>query len=155
MIIKRGIKMNKIQRARYLLSAAVMFVCAAVIISIPYFGFVISAFILGGILVITGIRYLVYFFTMARYMVGGMSMLYRGILIIDVGAFAFSMIDKANVFILLYMLWFYGTAGFFSIVRGRNAKKSGSPIWRLSIINGIVNLLFVLASLIFIRSKIF
>ena len=77
-----------------------------------------------------GFRALIYYFVMARSMVGGKRALYRGILFLDLGLFTSSLANDPSVVIILYIAAVNAFAGFVAILRTREAKKWGSPRWK-------------------------
>ena len=77
-----------------------------------------------------GIRLIWYYFTMARHMVGGRSILYRGVLFVDFGVFTGSLALVPHIYVLLYLA---GTLAFSAVVdllRAKEAKGIDSP-WKL------------------------
>lgn len=102
--------------------------------------------------IVEGLRYLVFYGTMARHMVGGKTILSRGIITLDIGAFIFASFNGTeNVIILLYILVFRLVNGAIDVLRMLEAKKSGAP-WKLHLISAIINLGCVVAGTIFLQN---
>ena len=93
---------------------------------------------------VDGIRSLWFYFAMARNMVGGRLILFRGIIALDLGMFAFSLQEIPTIYILLYLLIIHLFAGIVDIMRAREAKKMKGH-WRLNLAFGIANILLALS----------
>jgi len=103
-------------------------------------------------LFIISIRYLIYYFTMGRFMVGGRMILYLGMIILDLSIFSVTLLSKSDRFILLYLIGvnaFYGAVQLLHAFQGRGY---GGREWRFKMINGVINLLISVCCIIFIRS---
>ena len=79
----------------------VIFGTAMAIMPSEVYGVIILS--LGLTLMLSGIRSLVYYFTMAKHMVGGLAVLYRGVIVFDIGLFTLSLVDVPLIFIMLYL----------------------------------------------------
>ena len=98
-----------------------------------------------------GLRLLVYYFKMAKCMVGGKSMLYRGILMLDLGAFAGSLVSVPQIYILLYLCGTLAFSGIIDILRALESKRIGGS-WRLKVSKGGFSILISLICVIFPRA---
>lgn len=101
---------------------------------------------------LTGYRLLWYYFTMARHMVGGRSILFRGALFLDFGLFTGSLLTVPQFYVLIYLT---GTLAFSAIVdllRAREARGIQAS-WKLKTFQGAVKLLTVLICLIYLHSE--
>ena len=98
-----------------------------------------------------GLRILVFYFKMARYMVGGKTMLYRGILLLDLGAFAGSLINVPQMYILLYLCGTLAFSGIVDVLRALESKRVGGS-WRLKVSMGGFSILSALFCVIFLHS---
>lgn len=132
--------MTKVQRVRKVLAALLMVLCCFILLRFPENGLDIVALILCVSLLLYGLRSLLYYVTMARHMVGGKSILFRGIIVTDFAVFALSMVDSPNIFIILYLLAVHGFAGVMDILRAREARRFHAPTWRRSLAFGVGNL---------------
>ena len=118
----------------------------------PADGFTVVATILSFSLSVCGIRYLVYYFTMARHMVGGKLILYVSIIALDLGIFTASLLDTPNFYIILYLIGMHAFSGVIDILRGLEARSYGGASWKLSIAHGAVSILIAIACVVFLRS---
>ena len=132
--------MTSMQRVKKALAGLLMLVCSAVLVAEPEFGFYFVALILSVSLLLYAVRSLLFYFTMARHMVGGKSILFRGIIVLDLGAFTISMVDDPKVFIVIYLLGIHAFAGLMGILRALEARRFQAPAWRRSAVAGLSNL---------------
>lgn len=132
--------MNIIQRIQNLAIAAVMTVAALFIIPTPEIGIQIAAMIISIALGVVGLRFLIYYFSMARYSVGGKIMLYIGMIVLDVGLLILSILTDNPKLLMYFLQGFFGFYGVIDIIRGVQAKKSGAPLWKINMITGSINI---------------
>ncbi len=85
-----------------------------------------------------GIRTLIYYFTMARYMVGGKFVLYRGIIFLDAGIYTSAVADHPAFTLVLYIAAINAFAGLVDILRAAESKRLGSSHWKLRAAQGAV-----------------
>lgn len=91
-----------------------------------------------------GIRLLIYYFSMARHMVGGKSTLYQAIIVLDLGLFTGSMISMSDYIVTIYLLSIFAFSGVIDILRSLEAKKNGAS-WRMKFITGCISVIMALA----------
>lgn len=144
--------MTRRKRVVNILAGLLLLGLSAVMVLIPDLGFLIAAAILSLSLTVYGIRMLVYYFSLARYMVSGKILLYIGIVVLDLGVFVSTQTDAPRVYILVYLLGFHAFSGVVSLLRALEARRYTGTSWHLNALHGILNLLFVAACLIFLRS---
>ena len=142
--------MNKFQKLTRVLTGIIMFIAGILLCIFQDRGFVLILAILGISLVVRGASLLIYYFRMARYMVGGKYLLYFGIIIMDFGAFTLTITHVEKIYIALYLLGAYAFSGVIDILRSFEAKSYGGA-WKGKLANGILNLLTAAACLIFIQ----
>ena len=132
--------MTKVQRIRNILAGLALIVCALVLTLFPEYGYSFIAVVMSFSLTLYGVRMLVYYFTMARHMVGGRALLYTGAIIFALGVFIGSLADIPQLHIVVYLLVVHLVAGGLNVARGVEAKKAGAPLWRRSMGMGVANL---------------
>jgi hypothetical protein len=113
--------------------------------------FLLVACILSVALMVTGVRMLLFYATMARHMVGGKAMLYEGIIILDLGVFASTLSDVPKIYIVLYLLFIHAFAGAVDILRALEARRLNGS-WRLNMASGLVNLAVAALCVVFLSS---
>lgn len=144
--------MTKLQRIKSFFSGLISLAFSILILWDHDKGFELIMVVLGFSMVIRGIHSLVYYFTMARYMVGGKYSLYLGIIMFDFGVFTLAMSDIPRIYIVLYLMACNAFSGVIDIMRGLEARSyEGS--WKLNTAHGIVNIIIAIACCVFISSK--
>ena len=131
--------MTKFQRIKRVLIGLLMLGCCAVLVKEPDLGFYVVALILSASLLVYACRCLIFYFFMARHMVGGKAQLFRGIIVLDLAVFTGSMVDDPKFFIIIYLLGIYAFSGLIQILRALEARRYQAPAWRRSLVNGIID----------------
>lgn len=144
--------MSKFQRIQSVILAVLMLLAAVLMISMPEIGYLIIILILAITLVVIGIRYIVYYFSMARFMVGGRTILFIGVIALDMGLFTATLYTVPKIYVVLYLVATNAISGVLGILRALEAKRYGAPSWRRNVTAGAVNLAIAVLSLVFIRS---
>ena len=132
--------MTKVQRIEKILIGLFMIACCVVLVTDPDLGFYVVAVILSVSLLLYAGRCLVFYVRMARHMVGGKSLLFRGIIVLDLAVFTVSMVDDPKIYIILYLLGMHAFAGLVSVLRALEARRFRAPAWRRSLVSGVINL---------------
>lgn len=145
--------MTKTGRIGNIILGIIMILLSVVMIILPEIGYVVAILILTISLIVYGIRCLVYYFTMSRYMVGGLSILFYGVIALDFGIFTGTLIQVPKIYIVMYLVATYVVAGAVSFLRGMEAKRYGAPSWKGRIIYGIINVTVAIVCLFFFRSE--
>ncbi|MBR5381594.1 MAG: hypothetical protein IK136_03130 [Oscillospiraceae bacterium] len=141
--------MTQVQRIRKIINALLTIVCAVVLLYEKEDGYLIVSLLLSLSLILSGLRALIYYFTMARHMVDGISVLFKGIFLLDFGIFTLSISRNEGVFIAVYLLVVRAFDGAVGILRALEARRLGAASWRLSMSDGILNIAFAAAAVIF------
>ena len=141
--------MTLTQRIRRILGAVILAVCSVAIILLGDHGILLAALVISLSLILYAVRTLVYYFFMARHMVDGKYILFKGVILLDLGILTLSISDNASRFLILYLLGAHVFSGGISILRSLEARRFGAVSWRLRLTEGILNLLIASAALIF------
>ena len=143
--------MTKTARIINILFGLCMLVMAGLIIMYPQLS---TPFILGVIglgMTVKGIRSLFYYFSMAKHMVGGKRVLYRGIIFLDVGVLTSTLADSPELTVIIYIAVLSAFTGLLAVLKARESMKLGSPHWKGSMLYGVLNIL-VAATVIYFGS---
>lgn len=140
------------QRIRSVIFAVLMILICIAMIAVPEAGFSIVIAILCIALIVSGIQRLVYYGTMARFMVGGRRILYTGLLLLDAGLFTFTLSNIPQIYVMMYLAAVNGLAGGISVMRALEDRRQGAAHWRMRLFFGAVTLAFAAACGIFVRS---
>lgn len=145
--------MSKAQRIKNIVIGFFLILSSIILITGGESAFRFIVFILSLSLVLRGIRTLLYYFMMARHMVGGKIMLIKGIIIFDIGMLTQTMMDVPLQVMVLYILGCHAVAGIVDILRAREAKIMQAGSWKLNMSYGITNIL--IAAITFVCGIVF
>ena len=132
--------MTRMQRVMSVVQALFMVACAILILRYSDYGYQIVSLLVWGSLGIAAIRDLVYYFGMARHMVGGKTFLYKAVLFCDLSLFAGSLYFIPRSYVLIYLIVIFGFTGAVGVLRAREAKGLGASSWRLNMAQGLLNI---------------
>lgn len=110
------------------------------------------AFILCVSLLLYGLKTIIYYFTMARFMVGGRLVLYRGVIIFDLGFFLATIMDVPKIYVMGYLFIIHAFYGMIDILKTTESLHYRAKSWKLSCIQGVGNLVLSITCLVNIRS---
>ena len=144
--------MTRLQRIRETAFGLITVLYAATLIISREEAYPVIVSVLSLIYTVKGISTIWYYFTMARYMTGGRSILYKGVILLDFGIITESLTNVPTVYVLLYLIVIHAFAGAVEILRAREAAKYGGS-WKLKMFHGIVDLVLALICIIFIRQQ--
>ena len=79
-------------------------------------------------------------------MVGGKSILFQAIIILDVALFTASISAmNSRLVVLIYLIGIYAFSGAIDVMRANEARQAGSAGWKFKFASGIGSLVFVVA----------
>lgn len=107
---------------------------------------------LGKFFLAAGIKKIVYYFTMARHMVGGIEIFYKSVILLDLGIFVFCVSDIPQTVAMLYLIGDNAFRGVVDVLHSFDEKKLGKSSWKLNFAYGAVKVLLAVSGLVFIRS---
>ena len=142
--------MTKARRVGNVLTGLFIFVLGGLLALDPWHAYKVVILILGTTMLFAGVRSLVYYFTMARHMVGGRTVLYRAVIVLEIGLFSFSLTNIPFVFVILYLAAIHGFSGFVDIMRAREARILQAGSWKLNFSTGLINVIMAVLCLIFL-----
>ena len=102
-------------------------------------------------LLIKGLRDIIFYFTMARHMVGGKMILIQGVIVLDFALLTGSMSDVPKIYILLYLVVLHAFSGVVEVLRAMEARRIVSGPWKMKFTHGVVDFLLALSCFIYIR----
>ncbi|MBQ6456142.1 MAG: DUF308 domain-containing protein [Mogibacterium sp.] len=136
--------MTKLGRVTRVFTGIIIMLFAVILfIMPPEDGIRAIAGIMSLMFTIRGIQTLFYYVSMARSMVGGKFMLYRGIIYLDIGIFTTSMTNTQPIYVILYLAAVHTFSGVINLLRIKESRSVGSKGWRMHALLGITN--FILA----------
>lgn len=113
------------------------------------YGLVIAFMAIG--FLVSGIATLSYYFTMAKYMVGGKIVLYRGVLLFDFAIFTGALADVPRFYVLIYLAVIHMFSGLVEVLRSSEARGNGGKSWGLKLIHGLINITVAICCIVFAR----
>ena len=90
-----------------------------------------------------GLQVIIYYFSMARHMVGGKNVLFRGMIFLDLGVLAGVIFEHPAAYILIYISLLHIFNGLVAALRANESRKIGAS-WKLKMASGITNILLAL-----------
>ena len=96
--------MSKKKRVWNILVAIFMIQSALLLMLIPEEAFLLIAVFVGLMLTFRGIKFLFYYGTHAKHMIGGKKILLVGLLMFDAGVFSTALLDQAQIIMIFYVV---------------------------------------------------
>ena len=96
--------MTRVKRCIYFISGLLLLGVCVIIDAFPEIGYGLILLLMVSSMMIRGMQDLFYYFTMARYTVGGVVVLYKGILFLDARLFALNLDSLPKEYVMLYLL---------------------------------------------------
>ncbi len=140
------------QKLKNIFSGLVMIAMAIILMCFPQDGYDLVVALLALSMACSGLGFLIYYFTMARFMVGGRLTLYQGLILFDAGLFAASLSDIPRIYLILYLVLIHAFSGVIEILRTVEVIRQGSRSWKLKLAHGITDLFMALLCIYFIHS---
>ena len=139
--------MSTLQRIEYSLAGLVRVLFGIFMIYKPFESYVPIARILVAVLVLMGLRNLLYYVLMARHMVGGKMILFIGMLFMDFGIFSYSLVERPKLFLISYLIVSHFFWGSLNIIKAVVEKRNFTPTWRRDCMQGILHMLIMAAAI--------
>lgn len=143
--------MSTLERVWNVSVAVASIICACIIVFDPVRWYPLVVLLLSINFAALGISRLWYYITMARHMVGGQAVFYRGVFFLDFGLFSASLAAVPNFYVRLYLAATHLFAGLVDILRAREKQQLHAPSWKQQLIMGVIRICIGLACLFFIR----
>ncbi len=144
--------MGSLRRVANAAAGIVLFILSLLLITDPQGGYQVVLMILMLTFTIYGLRMLVYYFTMARHMTGGIRLLYKGVIILDAGLFMFYLNSIPRLYVMFYLLGGLALSGVIDILQANYARKLQAGNWRYQIFYGILKVLILVPALFYLDS---
>ena len=132
--------MTKWQRMKTIFRSLICLAFIPLLMADPDFGCVVIVLFLGIASALAGLRMLIYYASMARHMVGGIFILYIGVILLDFGLFTISVADIPKQYIMLYLMLVHLFYGLVEIMRAMEIRKRSMDFWRFKLMMGLGNL---------------
>ena len=144
--------MTKLQRVRGFLFGVLTIIMAIILVADPEVGYDAVLGLLSLSMAVSAIGALYHYFTMARFMVGGKYVLYRGVIFLDFAILTGTLTDLPEVLVLIYLVIIHAFSGAVELLRANEARLYGAKSWKVKFLHGCVNVLIAIACVVFINS---
>lgn len=104
-------------------------------------------------LTLKGLGTLLFYFRSARFMVGGKSVLYQGIIFLDLGLFSSSIANNPGVVIIIYLAAFNLFDAVVQVLRLIETIRMGSKHWKLTVFSALLS--FAIAVLVVVFGLVY
>lgn len=139
--------MSSLKRIYHVIYGILALISAGLLLLYPRDGAMFVMVFIDVALLVYGIRMLVYYITLARFMVGGIMTLYKSIIVIDFGLFVFGLYEFPYRFIMLYLVAIMAFNGAREILSAMETRRLENPAWKRKIAYGAVTLVLALSAL--------
>ena len=144
--------MSKFRRIRTFLGGLFTILLAIFMICVPAAGAPLISLILGITFGGQGITTLLYYFSMAIYMVDGKQILYKGLMLFSMGIFMLVLTQVPTFYIMIYLIICHAFTGLVDLLNALESRKMKVASWPYGFIRGLFGILFSLVCLLFIDS---
>lgn len=132
--------MTKVQRLENYSVALLLLIMATVLVAFPNIGYLIVFLIVSASWFIQSVRLLIYYFTMARFMVGGQRILLKGVIFFDLSILALSVSEIPRILVMIYLVIGMIFINLIDILRALDMKKCGAGGWKYKLLAGIAGI---------------
>ncbi len=140
--------MNRFTRIWNIFTSLLVIAISMIMFVVPDLGYGLATLILGCVLLVSGVKQLLYYLSMGIHMVGGRIILYRALITMDIGLFTISIHGTGQRYIMFYFILYYAFAGIVSVFRALEARRVEAGSWKTCLLEGIYDLGIVLICLI-------
>ncbi len=145
--------MNIFQRIKKILLALMMILAALIFLVSPADAALLTIIVILALgLAAKGIKDIIFYFRMARHMVGGKLILFQGVLVLDFALLTLSFYNIPKIFMLLYLAGVHAFSGVVEILRAMEARRTVDGPWKLKFAHGVVNIALAAVCMIFISN---
>lgn len=143
--------MTRFQKIKETVFGFIMLGYAVLLFVSPSNGYTSIIAILSLYFTLMGLRRLIYYFTMARFMVGGRGYLYTAIIMLDFGILTGTLEDVPHYYVLIYLIALHAFSGAIRILRALEARRYGAGSWKVKFSHGIFDVVLAMVCVIFIK----
>ena len=121
-----------------------MLLAAAILFLLGSDGFKFIMDVISITFIISGLNQIIFYFRLARHMIGGKAVLIKGLITLDIGALTVSMLDSTELLIISYILGCHLISGVIDVLKTNEARQLKSPHWKLDFTVGVGNILMAI-----------
>ena len=130
--------MSKYNRIKNIAAGIGIIILSIFMFAFPDTGYYMATIIFGVVLLIDGIKQMIYFLSMGIHMIGGKVILYRALITIDLSFFILSIKGIGQRYMMVYFIIYYFFAGMIIIFRAYESRKAEAVFWKWKLITGII-----------------
>lgn len=145
--------MSSIRRFFKIIYGMLLILSAVLLLIKPKEAAIYVILVLDIALLIYGLRMFVYYFTMARFMVGGIVTLYKSIIVIDFGLFIFYLDNLPYRLMMLYLVAIMGLHSITTILGSFEMKRVENRNWKIRLAYGVITMMLAIGSLFMFETE--
>lgn len=145
--------MSKFNRMKNIAAGIGIIILSVLMFAFPSTGYYMATIIFGVVLLIDGIKQLIYFLSMGIHMIGGKIILYRALITMDLSFFLLSISSIGQRYLMVYFIIYYFFVGMITIFRAFEARKIKAELWKWKLTNGLIKVMIAVTCIINISSK--
>ena len=130
--------MSKVSRMKNIAAGLAIMSMSIFMLAFPDTGYYLATIILGVVLLVNGIKQLLYFLSMGIHMVGGKMILYRALITLDLSFFILSIRGIGQRYMMVYFIVYYLFVGMITIFSAFESRKLEAAFWKWKLMNGIL-----------------
>ena len=143
--------MSRIQRVMNIVLGALGIMYSVYMVKNPDEGYSILLIFISASLILYAVRTLWQYIMLGRFLVGGQTIFYKGIIALDFGIFTITLRSIPEQYIILYLLGCYLFKGVIDLMRALEAKHMASS-WRLKAFQGILCMTIAISGMFYLKS---
>ena len=129
--------MSKMKRVGSVLMGLFMILFGFLLFLLPEKGMKIIIIIIAISMVAYGLKFLTFYSTLARHMIGGKYNLYLGMIILNLGLLTATMYGTRTLPVFIYLFFLFGFSGILDVMKAFEEKKNKAPFWLLRLLFGL------------------
>ena len=141
--------MTRFRRLQTVLTGLLLLGNAVYLFLNPDEGYRLLVLCLSLSLTLYGVHTLLYYFVMARFTVGGKSLLYRGFLVLEAGLFSLMAVDIPRLYIVIYLAGANLVSGGICIADALRSRKEHGASRKLKLAEGAVSIAVAVICVLF------
>lgn len=139
--------MTRVQRIENFIVAIFLLFLAVIILFSSEKGYFLVFGLISFSWFIQSVRLLTYYFTMARFMVGGQRILLKGVLLFDLSIITSSFSDIPRIYVMLYLVGGMIFAYIVEVLRALDKKRCGAHAWKIKMVTAVAGIVLAIICL--------
>ncbi len=144
--------MGRSKKITNIIIAIFMLIAGILLMIFPRYGYSLVMLLLVISLLFYSFRHLFYYFTMARYKVDGISVFYKGLIVLDAGIFALYLGNVPRAYGVFYLIICMLVSGAIDMLQSSQARKLESGHWKYQMFYGLVKVAVAILCFFFLNS---